>query len=202
VRAARRAHAEHQRATTDAEAVVGFAAPAFVARLQRGDSEAFDTLFSALYVDLVRFATRYTVAVEAAEDIVMEVFSRVWERCASWTPDDPTVYLYGAVRNRCRMAGRDAKRRDARLSSAETPPAMSRHADIPDHALERGDAMAALAQAIDALPERSRTIFTLRRQQLTNRQVATILGVSIKTVERELTLAFKILRAQLAPYTD
>ena len=180
------------------------AEPDFATRLRDGDPQAFDELFLATYPGLVRFATRLTRSLDTAEDLVMEVFRRVWERRASWAPDDVRVYLYGAVRNIAATAARDVATRRALLSKANAvSPGMASPAVGADISLEDADRLDALTRAIDVLPERQRLVFTLRRERgLSNADVAAVLGIAVKTVEKDLTAAFKTLRGALVPFRD
>jgi len=178
--------------------------PQVIERLFDGDPTAFDVLFSATYEGLLRYATRLTHSMEVAEDLVMDVFRRVWERRSVWRPDDPRVYLYGAVRNAAITARRDVTTRAALMARAgDAAAGISIAHDDPDDTVDARERLRALARAVETLPSRQREVLTLRReQQLTNAQVAEVLGIAVKTVEKDLTAAFKTLRAALAPYRE
>lgn len=177
--------------------------PELLERLRAGDPSAFDALFTAVYASLVGFATHLLRSQDVAEDVVMDVFRRVWERRVDWRPVNVRVYLFGAVRNAAATATRDTATRMRRLALEEPgiSPAMGRPDRPADEQLEDAQRLAALAHAVSQLPERQRLAFTLRREQgLTNAQVAEVLGVSVKTIEKDLTAAFSTLRTALASY--
>jgi len=58
-----------------------------------------------------------------------------------------------------------------------------------------------LHAAIEQLPERCRLVFSLSRfEQMTYKEIATHLGISIKTVEHQISKALRLLQASVAPY--
>lgn len=69
---------------------------------------------------------------------------------------------------------------------------------------EKQDSLeATLHTAIDALPEKCRIVFNLSRfEQLSHREIAEKLGISVKTIENQITKAMKMLRDAMANYTE
>jgi RNA polymerase sigma-70 factor (ECF subfamily) len=79
----------------------------------------------------------------------------------------------------------------------------ARMAPTADQQLERDEQIAALQRAIDTLPERRRMVLLLRwRDGLRNDEVAEIMGISVKTVENQITQALRMLREQLFEHRD
>src|SRR6266516_5130210 len=70
-------------------------------RLRTGDEEAFESLFRAYVEPLCAFAYSYVESEPAAQEIVQDLFARLWERRDSLeVPRNVQAYLYGATRNR------------------------------------------------------------------------------------------------------
>src|SRR5581483_2448661 len=69
------------------------------ARSARAAGAAFEALVATHYADLCDFVFRFVKSRDAAEDIVQDVFVRLWERRAESDPRDPRPYLYRAARN-------------------------------------------------------------------------------------------------------
>jgi RNA polymerase sigma-70 factor (ECF subfamily) len=193
-------------AVMDGEAAAADVADAALAeRVRAGDAAAFEALFRRHYDGLHAFAERYLRSPEAAEDVTVDVFARVWERRAEWKlRGSPRAYLYAAVRNealaqlrRRRMVERahaDAARDERRPGMGAPPPGSD--ADVQARELA-----AAAEAAIAALPERTQEAFVLLRQHgLSYAEIALAMGISAKTVEVHVSRAFKALRAQLAPF--
>src|SRR6266498_3572076 len=70
-------------------------------RMRTGDEPAFEALFRAYVEPLCSFAYSYVQSESVAEEIVQDLFARLWERRALLeTPRNVQAYLYGATRNR------------------------------------------------------------------------------------------------------
>jgi RNA polymerase sigma-70 factor (ECF subfamily) len=163
----------------------------------------FEAVVRAHYPRLCNFATRYVDSRETAEDIVQEVFLTIWRRDTKFDYAEPLPYLYRAVMNRAIMQLRQRRVRDRwrdrvmAVAETEGAPADTRIADD----LELAELMRAVAEVVEALPERCRLIFTMSRQQdLTYDQIAEVLGISVKTVETQMGRALKALRLRLGVY--
>lgn len=167
---------------------------ALIARIRLGDYAAFLALFRQYYDPLHRFGTRLTGSPDVADDVVQDVFVAVWERRTTWTVTSRVErYLYAAVRNR---ACDDARRRTI---EARIEPEVARGAECAaaDPA-EIADLRCAVARAIDRLPGQCRAVYRLRHYyQLTNTEIAHVLGLSVKTVEMHVTAALRTLRGRL-----
>ncbi len=159
---------------------------------------SFDELVRAHYGRLCNFAYRFVRSRDAAEDVVQEVFVRLWRQRDQFDVRDPLPYLYRAVRNRlvtCRRA--ELVRERWRTSVAREHV----HAVDAGSELELAELRRALARAVEALPERCRVIFTMSREQdLSYPEIARSLGISVKTVETQMGRALKALRTKLAGY--
>jgi RNA polymerase sigma-70 factor (ECF subfamily) len=163
-------------------------------RIRHGDKAAFEALFRAHYEALCRFATRYVDSVEAAEDLVQEVFFDLWKRRHAWRPEaGPRAFLYGAVRNQGLKHQRWLRVREGvqghdALADVAGP-------QDPARTLQDRESLRTARQLIRELPPRRRSVFLLsRRHGLTYDEIATALDISVKTVETHMGRALKTLR--------
>jgi RNA polymerase sigma-70 factor (ECF subfamily) len=178
-----------------------------VAAVRGGDREAFAALFHEHYDGLCRFAEGYVRSPEAAQEIVQQIFLRLWEHRARWVVRDTVrTYLYGAVRNRALDWLKHQRVEDRwreRIAWADTDriPGMGQPTPPADLRAEAGDFAAALDRAIQDLPERYRAVVELRaRQGMTIAEIARILDIPFKTAEARAARALRSLRAALAPF--
>ena len=167
----------------------------------RGLSEAaFEKLFRQLYEELYYHACRYLWRREDAEEVVQDVFVRLWEkRMELQISTSVKAYLYTAVRNRAinHLNSRWAKESHLSLESFDNLTVGNEEA--PDQeALIR-----LLQQAITTLPEQCRIIFQLSRQSgLTYDEIAEELGISRETVKSQVKIALRKLRAFLGEHWE
>jgi len=164
----------------------------------RHRAAVFGALVSAHCDRLCKYAHRYVRSREAAEDVVYDVFTRLWERSGALDVRDPLPYLYRAVHNRAILHLRRERVRE-RWRCRGSSDALTAE---PAHAMmERADLAQAIDRAIAELPERRRQVFTMSREQnLSHGEIARILGLSVKTVESHVWRAIVALRARVAPY--
>lgn len=135
----------------------------------------------------------------AAEEIVQNVFFKLWERKDQvLIKESAQAYLYRAVHNDCLNHLRHHKVR------------AKHHAHVAGTAKEYEEAMdpAALRElqqkiddAMNELPEQCRTIFQLGRvDDLRYRTIADQLGISVKTVDNQMAKALRLLRTKLKDF--
>jgi RNA polymerase sigma-70 factor (family 1) len=162
---------------------------------------AFDVLFRRYYSPLCRFAARLVGNQAEAEEIVQELYLYVWDRHDVISETIPSrAYLYRAVHNAAlnrlrhqRVEHRWAEGKGRPLDEWAEASAMDR--------LEQEELVVAVRRAIERLPERTRLVYTLSRQnQLTYAEIAVTLGISVKTVESQMTRALRHLRIALGPF--
>lgn len=161
-----------------------------------GDRPALGRLMTLFGRDLTMLATRYLKSEADADEVVQDVFVRVWRSAARYDPTRARVgtWLYRIAVNLC--IDRQRKRAFRRFVGLEagaevpdpTPSAADRMADAAD--------LARVRQAIDALPDRQRMAILLSAVAgLETREVADAMGVSPGAVEQLLVRARRTLRA-------
>ena len=171
---------------------------AWIRQIQAGDPHAFDRLIERHSRDLVKFAQLYVQSREVAEEVVLDVFVGIWRLGRRWELRGALrPYLYGATRKEC-----FAYLRTRRLDLADgRAPERAADGGGADQALRYKELRRALAQTVAAFPERRRQVFSLSRYHgLTYAEIAAVLGISVKTVEKHMALALKTLRERLAPF--
>jgi RNA polymerase sigma-70 factor, ECF subfamily len=170
-----------------------------LARLRAGSEEAFDEIFRAYYASLVGPAAALLGDRDAAEEVVQDVMLELWRR-RSVISIDTTVraYLYRAVRNRAlNLIRHDSIVRRAEPLLAQT----QQSASATDAAAVEGEIRRALTRAVAELPPRCREVFELNRAHgLRYAEIASALGISIKTVEAQMGKALRRMRTHLAPW--
>lgn len=167
--------------------------------LRRGDHEAFDAIFRAHYGALVGLAESLLRGRGLAEEVVQEVMLELWRRRESLAVEESLrAYLFRATRNRALNQLRHERVRVAAAPRLQVETASAAAAE-PNLVQEEIDA--ALAAAMATLPPRCREVFALSRVHgLRYAEIASTLGLSIKTVEAQMGKALRILRQELAAW--
>lgn len=169
-------------------------------RLHNDDKGALEIIFKTYYAPLVRFAKNILKNEAQAEDIVQEVFLKVWDK-----RNDINImtsfksYLYMAVRNHCFNTLKTNERKHWLNDDLEN-----------DHNFAINDTIATIEakqlnkkinEIINLLPEKCRITFQLSRfENMSYKEIAESMDVSVKTVENQIGKALSILRKSLLPY--
>jgi RNA polymerase sigma-70 factor (ECF subfamily) len=173
-----------------------------VADADADDPLIFRRLFDAHAAALRRYARRIVHSRETAEDLVQEVFFRLWRgRDKVEMGAGIRAYLYVATRSRA-LDHLKRERITARTQTLACPGGMTD--DEPalgpdaDRNLDTDDISRAIEQVLASMPPRQREVAALRlRDQLSSAAIAARLGISPRTVEVHIARATKALRAQL-----
>jgi RNA polymerase sigma-70 factor (family 1) len=155
------------------------------------DQQAYKLLFTALYPYLYPFARALVKTKEPAEEIVSDVFIKVWEKRKELVKiDNLKLYLYVATRHMALNYLEKEKRKPTNpIDYFQHAELISVHLD-PEQLLITADMMALLRKAVDLLPPKCKVIFKLVKEDgLKYKEVAEVLGISVKTVENQLAIA-------------
>ncbi|MGZ3274687.1 MAG: RNA polymerase sigma factor [Caulobacteraceae bacterium] len=154
--------------------------------------------------DLVRFFAARLRSMTAAEDLVQDLYVRVASLESDEEIENPSAYLYRLASNLMLDRLRSDRRSDARDSawSQSQRLEMGGEAVADEPSAEQNVAgrqrMAQLARAIGDLPPKTRRAFELHKLEgLTQEETARALGVSRKTVEKQISAALQRLLAKL-----
>lgn len=156
------------------------------------DPQAYKELFYLFHPPLLQFAHSFVRSFEMAEEIVSDVFIRVWERRAQLQDiDNLAVYLYVSTRNTAlKYLVRHQKRASISLDSLKIE-LESPHHD-PEKILLNAELTKRVKEAVDQLPPRCKMVYKLIREDgLRYKEVAEILNISIKTIDNQLAIALK-----------
>lgn len=166
--------------------------------LKKGNEEAFRNIFEEYARRIFVFAKGYLKSNEEAEEVVQEVFIKVWNARASINTElSFKSYLfkitYNYIRELFLKKGRENSYKHEIIDFA---------VDFDNRTEERIDYHSLLElveQLIEKLPPRQKEIIILNKKQgLPSKEIAAILEISPRTVEKHLSEALKNLKAQLS----
>lgn len=168
-------------------------------KVKKGDKAAYRALFDRYYKYLVVTANNILGDSETARDLAQDVFFELWKRREEIEVQTSLkAYLRRSVVNKT-LNFIKARRLD--FTEPERMPERPYLTHDAQKILEATDLEKAIHQAIAALPERCRLIFTLcRLEGLSHKEIAEQLNISTKTIEAQMTRAIAALREAVGPY--
>ncbi len=167
--------------------------------LQKGNEQAMDILFRRHYSFICKSVYRILKDTNLAEDIAQEVFFGLWKKRDNLNiTTSVQAYLKRAAVNKSLNFIRDQK---VKFDDEEKMPVLSNRESTTQQQLEADDLQQLINVTIDSLPERCRMVFTLSRfEEMSYKEIADKLDISIKTVENQISKALKVLRAALSQH--
>jgi RNA polymerase sigma-70 factor (ECF subfamily) len=170
-----------------------------IQRVLGGDGASFRLLVERYAGPVARLIRNLTGNDQACEDLAQEVFLTAYEKLGTFDPDRSrfSTWLFTIARNKSVNAAR--KKRPIYLAEPPERPAQG----TPQDAVAREEFLAALDQALLALPLEQRTAFVLAElEHLSYEQVAQIEGIRLGTVKSRVSRARARLMAALKAFGD
>lgn len=163
-----------------------------VESIKKGDQKSFEFLFKSYYSKLCKYARSIVHNETTAEDLVMDIFVRMWE-----SPEKLVIsasisgYLYQCVHNHC-INYLTRKHKQFSELNAETIEKLNLilpqdTSDDPLTGINIIELSNRIEQSIINLPVECRKIFVMsRKEELSHKEIATQLGISENTVKVQI----------------
>ena len=168
--------------------------------LSQDDIHAFDVIYLRYWEELYKSAFVILKDTEASKDIVQDIFVWIWQNRSGLKIHFFKTYLKAAVKFKVANYIRSSNFRESffehlsRYNESSVMPAAEEMAEIKELNM-------IILEAILHLPDKCRSIFQLSRENhFTNQQIAEKLGISIKTVESQMTIAISRIRCAVQPH--
>ena len=169
--------------------------------LRRGEISAFVDIYTTYYDALLNYADRLLNDMEAARDVVQQVYYKMWENRDTLNISlSVKAYLFKSVYHGSLNTLAHQKNIQKYEREQLTDFYFSTVIQSPEaeEALWKSDIEQAIQEAIAILPEKCREVFVLSKiEGLKNREIAEKLNISEKTVERHMSIALSKLREEL-----
>lgn len=157
------------------------------------DVDAYKQLYRLFYTPLFNFALSIIRSRQQAEEIVSDVFIKIWQSRKSLPEiNSPGVYLYTSVRNRA-IDYRNRERRQpiVNFSPEDWEDTLIELKDPADYCIS-SDLMKKINAAVNQLPPQCKIIFRLVKEDgLSYKQVAGVMDISPLTVRNQLAIAIR-----------
>lgn len=169
-------------------------------KIKKGDIKAFEKIFKQYYSPLCLYATSLTGRMDAAEEIVQELFYTIWkEKEHMQLLHSLKNYLYTAVRNQSfQYLSHLSVRERYRESVIATD---DQKTVSPQEQLEYQELQELVDRTLQRLPERRQQIFRMHRLDgMKYTEIASALSLSVKTIEIEISKTLKELKKEIINY--
>lgn len=171
-----------------------------ITSLKQGDERVYEQVFRSHYKALCGYATKFLKEKEGAEEIVQDIFFKLWEKRESLEINSSLKsYLFRSVHNRCLNQVKHIDIRENYKADNEAR-IRSEEENFSEH-FNQFELQQQIKKAIDTLPEQRQKIFKLSRfEGLKYREISEQMQLSEKTVEAQMSKALKTLREELKDY--
>ena len=169
-----------------------------LSRLKQGDEKAFEVIYWKYSSWVFNFIHSLLYDKSLAEDLTQTVFLKIWEKRMTIDPDlGFDSYLFAIARNLV------YKETENRLQSEQFNMILKDRSLDTDTLMEENIDAESLREYIDTLveqlpPSRKDIFYLSRRQHLSNKEIATRLFISEKTVETQLYRALRFIKQKLS----
>ena len=169
-------------------------------RMVDGDKEAFRFFFDRYYTDLCNFVNIYIRDSTISEEIVQDIYVYFWEKKRKINIESSVrSYLMRASKNKSLNYIRNEKIKLNIYEKLSRATEVSE--DMPDNILDANQLRKIIDDSVNQLPEKCREVYLLAKSKnMSYKEIAGELGISLKTVENHMGKALKRLRKTLMPY--
>tara|TARA_R110002049_G_scaffold993_3_gene7162 strand:+ start:37452 stop:37967 length:516 start_codon:yes stop_codon:yes gene_type:complete len=161
-----------------------------------------ETYFNDFYIEHVQHASNFAYYKcgnkDNALDLVQDAFSKIWENCSKIDFTKAKTYLFTTINN---LFLNKVKHNKVVLEYAKSAPYMDKDIESPEYVLEEEEFKKKLQGAISLLTDAQREVFLLNRiDGKKYREIAELLNVSQKAVEKRMSGALKVLREHIEQF--
>lgn len=171
--------------------------PELVNLLKGGDEKALQAVMSRYWESLYKMAAYTLDDLAACEDIVQEIFIKLWNNRENLNfSHSLRAYLFASVRYEVYRTVKIQLNRDSKIAFHGNN---SIEYFNPENKLEYNELMQDIEKLVSQLPQRCKEIYQLSRyDNLSHKEIASRLDISIKTVENQLTIALRRIRMAIS----
>lgn len=176
-----------------------FSETELVKLLFKRDVGAYTEIYNRFWSVMFKHAKRMLQNEEDAKNVVQDVFEMLWNKAEGLELSGSLpAYLYAATRNRILNIFRKNKLASEHLATLDDFDVDAE--GITDHLVREHELAAIIEQEINALPEKMRRVFLMKRNEnLSYKDIAAQTGTTELTVKTQMTNALRVLRKKLGP---
>lgn len=166
----------------------------FIEQINKKDAGAYHLLYKKYYKPLVYYATQQINSLEAAEDIVQELFIHIWEKNLYFENITAfQVFLYNSIKN---ASLNYIKHKNIEINYIINQAYKEEQGEVTENILD-DTVYRQLFEIIDSLPERCREVFLMYMKGKKNKEISEALNISIETVKTHKKRAITSLKKKI-----
>lgn len=155
-----------------------------------------DSVFKSIFELNYKLIRNYLIYkykdVERAEDVAQNAFVILWENCENLKPEQAKSFLFTTA---IRLSLNEIKHSKVVFEFELQSNKNALNSESPEFLLEETELKKLLEQAINQLPEKQREVFLMNRfDNQSYVEIASLLGLSVKAIEKRMHLALLTLR--------
>lgn len=166
--------------------------------IRKGDKNAFNILFKSYYKGLVVYANTYLNDLTKSEEVVQDIFTKIWlEKDSIVIKSDVNKWLFTSVKNKAL----DLLKHEKVKQKYQQHILNNKNEYYSESFLLENELKDLIKSTMEKLPKECRKVFVLSRvKELKYKEIAQTLGISVKTVENQISKALKIFKESLKDY--
>lgn len=158
--------------------------------------DSLRVLFELYFDSLCQYLSYYSHNTAAIEEVVQEVFVHVWEERENLEIEHVKTYLFTSARYRMFNYIRNTHLQKEKLAVWQEEEKQKIHSK---EIIDMEEFSSFMQTAVEELPLKCREVFELNREnKLTYKQIAELKGISVKTVETQMSIALQKIKTTLA----
>ena len=165
-----------------------------------GNEQAFNMLYKRYWEQLFKYAFSILREKDACKDIIQDIFIWVWEHKQGLEIQSPKSYFRTALKYKIANYIRSGYIRESFFEEAAKLDDSASIVGV-DRMLELKELNNIIQKTVDSLPIKCLEILKLSREEnLSNKEISKKLGISVKTVENQITIALRRVRTNVEPH--
>ncbi len=175
-----------------------------VQKISSQDEEAFNELFNYYYPRLIQVSLAFVPGISMAQEIVSDVFYKILKNPALLTKvEDFDNYIFLSIRNQSLSYLQKNKNKHLFNSIDHTDDYLLRDVKNPERSMITNELFRLVDDTVQSLPPKRKVIYKLIKEEGKKyKEVAEIMGVSVKTIELQMSNALKELRKTVRFYLE
>ena len=158
------------------------------------EAKFFEAIYNTYAKEIRRFLFYKTQDIDKSEDILQDVFIKLWENCNKVDSNKVKSYIYSIANN---MFLNDIKHQKVVQNHRKHNENKSTN-ESPEFIMLEKEFMEKLESTIDNLPEKQREVFLMNRiEKKKYKEIALLLDISVKAVEKRMHQALVVMRKEI-----